>query len=618
MARGADDEHDGGGASLSADEDAIRAQLREGGWRKKTAKEATEESAEAATGETRRRENRRRTSKSRSRSASRERHRSSRRRHSGSSRSHRRSRSRESSSRRSARGSKRGEEKEDATDTDTEVADEHQRAEKEKNGGVEDMDVDEAAAEDAKPLKTERSKEKERGSPAARKSRRSSRHSRSRSGSHSRSSRRSRRHRSRSRSPSRSRRRRGSSRSRSRSRGRRSDRSRRRRRSRTPSRSRSSSRRRHRRSSSKEKRHEPEHAPPQSVPSVAPVAPPPQPAPAAGVSPSITQLMQQHPTLSLQEIITKMQASSATMAAAAAQKPARELYVGNLPPNVTGPQLQEFLSTIIQQVGLTTQPGNPIANTWMSTDGHFAFCEMRTVEECTLALLLNQLPLLGQPLKFGRPRSYMGPPQPLPIIPERAQTALVHLGCSPNPAYFSMTSLGLGGTTTSALPVPSVAATTPVAVQAAAAPVSTLPAAALVALPADPSSNRLLMSNIPVVLVESQVRELVEPFGTLKSFALLKDSATDASTGTALFEYELESVTDEALQGLNGLDIGGIPLSVRRAPQDANAAVEETSDVVKLVRWLVGALLRCGGLTTRLLSPLLLVCVCMLMLCDTG
>ncbi|TYZ58272.1 hypothetical protein PybrP1_007949 [[Pythium] brassicae (nom. inval.)] len=322
----------------------------------------------------------------------------------------------------------------------------------------------------------------------------------------------------------------------------------------------------------------------------APVAPTaaPLPLPTAGVNPTITQLMQQHPTLSLQEIIAKMQASSVSQAAAAAQKPARELYVGNLPPNVSGPQLQEFLSTIVLQVGLTTQPGNPIVNTWLSTDGHFAFCEMRSVEECTLALLLNQLPLLGQPLKFGRPRSYMGPPLPFPLISERAQAALLNLGCVPNPAYFSTTGLALSAVPPVAAMAPPVAAATP-AFQPTSAPVAAPVAPpALVAAPApappaaDATSTRLLMSNIPLVLVEAQVRELVEPFGTLKSFTLLQDAVTGASTGTAVFEYELAGVADEALQGLNGLDIGGIPLSLRRAPQDANAAVAETSDVVKL------------------------------------
>ncbi|KAG6970687.1 hypothetical protein JG687_00002479 [Phytophthora cactorum] len=292
----------------------------------------------------------------------------------------------------------------------------------------------------------------------------------------------------------------------------------------------------------------------------------PPAAPAAGVNPTITQLMAQYPTMSLQDIIAKMQASNVTMAAAVAQKPARELYVGNLPPNVTGPQLQEFLSTIIQQVGLTTQPGSPIINTWTSTDGHFAFCEMRSVEECNLALLLNQLSLLGQPLKFGRPRSFMGPPQPMPQVSARTQTALTNLGCTPNPAWFAQSA------------VPSTETTTTESTLAEAT-LSAIAAAQPVAAEAG-SGHRLVMSNIPVVLTEEQVKELVEPFGKLKSFTLVKDTATGASLGNALFEYEDSDVAAQAVEGLNGLSIGGILLSVQRQPPSSGAAVALPSAAV--------------------------------------
>lgn len=322
----------------------------------------------------------------------------------------------------------------------------------------------------------------------------------------------------------------------------------------------------------------------------------PLPAATPSVNPSITQLMQQHPTLSLQEIIAKMQASTMSMAAAAAQKPARELYIGNLPTNVTGPQLQEYLSTIIQQVGLTTQPGSPIVNTWLSVDGHFAFCEMRSIDECTLALLLNGLVLLGQPLKFGRPKSYTGPPQPYPTISATAQAALASLGCAPSSMWFTggaSAPIGLGGVpaplqhaVTAAVPPPPMPSSAYVASSVAAAPPAAAPVAlptpipptVLSALPADGSMKRLVMSNIPVVLVESQVRELVEPFGSLANFQLVTDSATGASTGNAVFEYETDSAATDALEGLHGLDIGGIPLIVRRATDEA------PSDVLKLVR----------------------------------
>ncbi|RLN98777.1 hypothetical protein BBJ28_00002975 [Nothophytophthora sp. Chile5] len=462
-------------------------------------------------------------------------------------------------------------------------------------------------------------------------SRKSSRRSKSTSPrSPSRSSHRRRRRRnpsySRSRSPSRSRRaRRGGSRSRSRSplrdrrprnRDRDRDRDRRSRRGRSYSRSRSrsysSSRRRRRavnRSSSRDRPRrdansspEPHEHPPAAA-SAAPAAASGSAPTASGnvVNPTITQLMAQYPTMSLQEIIAKMQASNVTMAAAVAQKPARELYVGNLPPNVAGPQLQDFLGTIIQQVGLCAQPGNPIKNTWISTDGHFAFCEMRTVEECNLALLLNQLSLLGQPLKFGRPRSFMGPPQPVPQVSSRTQTALANLGCAPNPAWFAQPAVPsmMGGPMQplgSSLPPLEMSMPPPVAV--------TQPAVTShVGLTAEPLSNRLIMMNIPVVLTEDQVKELVEPFGALKSFSLVKDTTTGASMGSALFEYQDDSVAAEAVKGLNGLDIGGIPLSVQRQPGSGVAALgslppvkastpaakpeDETSDVLKMVRVLV-------------------------------
>lgn len=270
-----------------------------------------------------------------------------------------------------------------------------------------------------------------------------------------------------------------------------------------------------------------------------------------------------------------MQAASVTMAAAAATKPARELYVGNLPTNITGPQLQEFMSTIIQQVGLTTQPGNPIVNTWLSADGHFAFCEMRTVEECNLALLLNQLPLLGQPLKFGRPKSYVGPPQPLPTVSARTQTALVNLGCTPNPMWFTTpvdtTGALLGAETLASASISGAS--------------SSVPSSSPTAMLSSGSSNKLVMMNIPIVLNEDQVKELVEPFGKLRSFSLSKDAVASATTASALFEYEDPSVTDDAASGLNGLDIGGIPLSVRRESTSlAVASTDIPSPVVRMVR----------------------------------
>lgn len=45
---------------------------------------------------------------------------------------------------------------------------------------------------------------------------------------------------------------------------------------------------------------------------------------------------------------------------------------------------------------------------WISTDGHYAFVEFRSSEEANNGFLLNNISILGQPLKVGRPKTYVG------------------------------------------------------------------------------------------------------------------------------------------------------------------------------------------------------------------
>ena len=53
-------------------------------------------------------------------------------------------------------------------------------------------------------------------------------------------------------------------------------------------------------------------------------------------------------------------------------------------------------------------PGDPVLSAWISTDGHYAFVEFRTAEEANCGFLLNNISILGQPLKVGRPKTYVG------------------------------------------------------------------------------------------------------------------------------------------------------------------------------------------------------------------
>lgn len=62
-------------------------------------------------------------------------------------------------------------------------------------------------------------------------------------------------------------------------------------------------------------------------------------------------------------------------------------------------------------------------------------------------------------------------------------------------------------------------------------------------------------------------------FGPLKAFNLVKDGATGLSKGYAFCEYNDPSVTQPAIQGLNGMQLGDKKLIVQLASVGAKNAV---------------------------------------------
>jgi len=95
-------------------------------------------------------------------------------------------------------------------------------------------------------------------------------------------------------------------------------------------------------------------------------------------------------------------------------RPARRLYIGNLPPNmgITEMVLTQFFTECSRGLGITTK--SPVISSWLNPDQTFGFVEMRSVQDTTLALSLFQgLQLGGRQLKFGRPVDYKVPAQHL-------------------------------------------------------------------------------------------------------------------------------------------------------------------------------------------------------------
>ena len=94
----------------------------------------------------------------------------------------------------------------------------------------------------------------------------------------------------------------------------------------------------------------------------------------------------------------------------AADKIARELFVGNTPPGTSEVLLMQFLNGALRRVGLCGPGATPIMN--CRTNAKFAFVECATVEDANRGLNLNGIPFLGASLRVSRPSKYGGPHVP--------------------------------------------------------------------------------------------------------------------------------------------------------------------------------------------------------------
>lgn len=204
-----------------------------------------------------------------------------------------------------------------------------------------------------------------------------------------------------------------------------------------------------------------------------------------------------------------------------ATRHARRVYVGGLPPTANEQSVATFFSQVMAVIGGNTAgPGDAVVNVYINHEKKFAFVEMRSVEEASNAMALDGIIFEGTPVKVRRPTDYnpslaaaLGPSQPNPNL------NLGAVGLTPGSAG------GLEG------------------------------------------PDRIFVGGLPYYLTETQIRELLESFGPLRGFDLVKDRETGNSKGYAFCVYQDLSVTDIACAALNGIKMGDKTLTVRRANQ---------------------------------------------------
>ncbi|XP_010905073.1 splicing factor U2af large subunit B isoform X2 [Elaeis guineensis] len=217
-----------------------------------------------------------------------------------------------------------------------------------------------------------------------------------------------------------------------------------------------------------------------------------------------------------------------------ATRHARRVYVGGLPPTANEQSVATFFSQVMSAIGGNTAgPGDAVVNVYINHEKKFAFVEMRSVEEASNAMALDGIIFEGAPVKVRRPSDYnpslaaaLGPSQPNPNL------NLAAVGLTPGSAG------GLEG------------------------------------------PDRIFVGGLPYYFTEAQVRELLESFGPLRGFDLVKDRETGNSKGYAFCVYQDLSVTDIACAALNGIKMGDKTLTVRRANQGAQQPRPEQESVL--------------------------------------
>ncbi|CAN6857199.1 unnamed protein product [Brassica oleracea] len=219
---------------------------------------------------------------------------------------------------------------------------------------------------------------------------------------------------------------------------------------------------------------------------------------------------------------------------------ARRVCVGGHPPTANEQSAATFFSQVMSAVGGNLL-GQAVVNVYINHEKNFAFVEMRTIEEASNAMALDGiilevihyllLSLDGVPVKVKRPTDYnpslaaaLGPSQPNPNL--------------------NLAAVGFSSGSTGGLEGP----------------------------------DRLFVGGIPYHLTEDQIRELLESFGPLRGFNLVKDRETGNSMGYAFCVFQDPSVSDMACAALNGIKMGDKTLTVRRAVQGGVQPKPEQKD----------------------------------------
>jgi splicing factor U2AF 65 kDa subunit len=227
-----------------------------------------------------------------------------------------------------------------------------------------------------------------------------------------------------------------------------------------------------------------------------------------------------HGTQSVPSFASSLLASSSSAgpstSTAGVSRSARRLYVSNLPAAISENALQSFFNDVLLKV-YPHGPGGPyVFGVSLDNAKRFAFLEFTDPYLTSAALALDGISYQNTPLRLRRPHDY----NPVTMAPTGG-----------TPVVFDLSQLNIISSQ----------------------------------VPNGP--NKLFIGGLARQLASSDVISMLEPFGKLKGFHLVADSASGGalSKGYAFAEFADPSVTPIVIQGLNGMEVLGRPLTVKYA-----------------------------------------------------
>lgn len=81
---------------------------------------------------------------------------------------------------------------------------------------------------------------------------------------------------------------------------------------------------------------------------------------------------------------------------------------------------------------------------------------------------------------------------------------------------------------------------------------------------------KLLVRNLARTTTEAELLELFEAHGTVQSCTLVMDKVTGSSKGFGFIEMPKPGDAKTAMKNLNGKDVGGNKIRVKKAEQSGN------------------------------------------------